>query len=162
MLITVFNIVIYINLPPLYRNSTDGLAIAHAVVDALAARRCPTLFATHFHLLTAAFAAQPCRVVAWALAIELDARTRRLTPLYKRVDGAALRSFGGDVALAAGVPSEVVARASQVARVAAIAAADAWFLAQFGAIARVVVDDGSSLNALRIECSNGLQVVDSE
>lgn len=92
-------------------NSADGLAIAHAVVESLAKRRCRTVFATHYHRLTAAFSARPRDVQLWRMAVALrrandaadDADAmHRVVPLYKRVDGASWRSFGPEVAREAG------------------------------------------------------------
>ncbi|RST32052.1 DNA mismatch repair protein MutS [Sphingomonas ginkgonis] len=89
----------------------DGLAIAWAVVEAMHAARCRTLFATHYHELT-------------RLADKLDAlslhhvRAREwkgdLVLLHEVAEGPADRSYGIAVARLAGMPPAVVARAKAV------------------------------------------------
>jgi DNA mismatch repair protein MutS len=90
----------------------DGLSIAWAVVEHLhEVNRCRSLFATHFHELT-------------ALAAKLDrlvCRTMRVKEwqgdvvfLHEVADGAADRSYGVHVARLAGLPEVVLARAEQV------------------------------------------------
>jgi DNA mismatch repair protein MutS len=93
----------------------DGLALAWAVIEYLHANtRAKTLFATHYHELT-------------ALADELD-RVKNLrvsvkeTPqgivfLRKVESGPADRSYGIEVAKLAGLPPEVIARAREVLHV---------------------------------------------
>jgi DNA mismatch repair protein MSH6 len=98
----------------------DGLAIAYAVIDALAARRCRTLFATHYHLLTATYAGRPHDVALWSMRVALergsDGAVGRIVPLYQMAIGAALNSFGAECALMAGVPEAVVERAAVIAQ----------------------------------------------
>ncbi|MBL6078055.1 DNA mismatch repair protein MutS [Belnapia sp. T18] len=90
----------------------DGLAIAWAVLEALHDRtRCRTIFATHFHELTALAGKLP----------ELQLATMRVREwrgevvfLHSVAPGSAERSWGLHVAKLAGVPRAVLARAGQV------------------------------------------------
>ena len=90
----------------------DGLAIAWAVLEALHDRlRCRTLFATHFHELTALAGKLP----------ELRLATMRVREWKGQVvflhavgPGAAERSWGVHVARLAGLPRQVLARAEAV------------------------------------------------
>ena len=90
----------------------DGLAIAWAVVEGIhETNRCRCLFATHYHELT-------------RLADSLDALSLHhvrakeykgdLVLLHELADGPADRSYGIAVAKLAGLPPQVVARASAV------------------------------------------------
>ena len=90
----------------------DGLAIAWAVLEALHDRiRCRTIFATHFHELTALAGKLPelapahMRVREWRGEVVFE---HRVGP------GAAERSWGVHVARLAGVPKPVLARAQEV------------------------------------------------
>lgn len=90
----------------------DGLAIAWAVLEALHDRiRCRTIFATHFHELTALAGRLPelapahMRVREWRGEVVFE---HRVGP------GAAERSWGVHVARLAGVPKPVLARAQEV------------------------------------------------
>ena len=90
----------------------DGLAIAWSVLEALHDRlRCRTLFATHFHELTALAGKLP----------ELRLATMRVREwkgqvvfLHSVGQGAAEKSWGVHVARLAGVPRAVLARAEAV------------------------------------------------
>ena len=90
----------------------DGLAVAWAVLEALHDRtRCRTIFATHFHELTALAGKLP----------ELQLATMRVREwrgevvfLHSVAPGTAERSWGLHVAKLAGVPRAVLARAGQV------------------------------------------------
>ncbi len=90
----------------------DGLAIAWAVLEALHDRvRCRTIFATHFHELTALAGKLP----------ELAPATMRVREWKNEVvflhsvgPGVAEKSWGLHVAKLAGVPRGVLARANQV------------------------------------------------
>ncbi len=90
----------------------DGLSIAWATVEHLhAINRCRTLFATHYHELTAlaaklaALACHTMRVKEWRDEVVF---------LYEVAPGAADRSYGIHVARLAGLPGVAVARAEQV------------------------------------------------
>lgn len=96
----------------------DGMAIARAVVEELAgagdepgsARRGPrTLFATHFHELTA-LAGTLDRVRNAAVQVE-QAESGELVFPYRVRPGAADRSYGVQVASQAGLPRRVIERA---------------------------------------------------
>ncbi len=90
----------------------DGLAVAWAVLEALHDRlRCRTIFATHFHELTALAGRLP----------ELSLATMRVREwrgqvvfLHSVGAGAAERSWGLHVARLAGVPKAVLSRAGAV------------------------------------------------
>jgi len=89
----------------------DGLAIARAVVEKLhndPALGCKTLFATHYHELTA-LAGELGRVKNYRM--EVLEEGERVVFLYRVVPGGADRSYGLHVARLAGIPPEVVARA---------------------------------------------------
>ncbi len=90
----------------------DGLSIAWATVEHLhEVNACRTLFATHYHELTAlaaklpALACHTMRVKEWRDEVVF---------LYEVTTGAADRSYGVHVARLAGLPPAVVARAGQV------------------------------------------------
>jgi DNA mismatch repair protein MutS len=89
----------------------DGLAIARAVVEKLhndPTLGCKTLFATHYHELTALADELP-RVKNYRM--EVLEEGDRVVFLYRVAPGGADRSYGLHVARLAGIPPEVVARA---------------------------------------------------
>jgi DNA mismatch repair protein MutS len=92
----------------------DGLAIARAVVEylhALPGRAAKTLFATHYHEMTALAESLP-RVRNQSVAVtEQDGR---VVFLHRIVDGGADRSYGIHVAELAGMPAPVIDRAREV------------------------------------------------
>jgi DNA mismatch repair protein MutS len=90
----------------------DGLSIAWATIEHLHERnRCRSLFATHYHELTALSAKLPrlfnatVRVKEWQGEVVF---------LHEVLPGAADRSYGIQVAKLAGLPASVVARAKSV------------------------------------------------
>ena len=98
----------------------DGLAIAQSVAESLAGgsgaapdARCErgprTLFATHFHELTALSGRLP-RVANAAVQVE-ETDSGQIAFLYRVAEGAADRSYGVQVAAQAGLPGRVVERA---------------------------------------------------
>ena len=92
----------------------DGLSIAQAVVEYLHESPrlgCRTLFATHYHELTALAERLP-RVSNQRVEVLEDGETVRF--LHRVVPGGADRSYGIHVAALAGLPSGVIARARQV------------------------------------------------
>jgi DNA mismatch repair protein MutS len=92
----------------------DGLSIAQAVVEYLhdsPKLGCRTLFATHYHELTALAERLP-RVCNQRVEVLEDGETVRF--LHRVVPGGADRSYGIHVAALAGLPSGVIARARQV------------------------------------------------
>jgi len=93
----------------------DGMCIAQAVLEHLHDTVCArTLFATHFHELTAlADALGEVRNVT----VAVDDADDNLAFLYRVVPGAANRSYGVQVARLAGLPAVVTARAAELLRV---------------------------------------------
>ncbi|HVS48987.1 MAG TPA: DNA mismatch repair protein MutS [Candidatus Dormibacteraeota bacterium] len=92
----------------------DGVSIAQAVVEHLhdsPKLGCRTLFATHYHELTA-LAERLERVSNQRVEVLEDGETVRF--LHRVVPGGADRSYGIHVAALAGLPSSVIARARQV------------------------------------------------
>jgi DNA mismatch repair protein MutS len=92
----------------------DGVSIAQAVVEHLhdsPRLGCRTLFATHYHELTALAERLP-RVSNQRVEVLEDGETVRF--LHRVVPGGADRSYGIHVAALAGLPSGVIARARQV------------------------------------------------
>src|SRR5713226_2090784 len=90
----------------------DGLSIAWASLEQLhEVNRCRTLFATHYHELTAlaaklpALACQTMRVKEWQGDVVF---------LHEVAPGTADRSYGIHVAKLAGLPADVTARAEEV------------------------------------------------
>jgi DNA mismatch repair protein MutS len=89
----------------------DGLAIAWAVAEHLArAVRCRTLFATHYHEMTA-LDADPHIVNYSVSARELDGD---IVFLHRLVRGPANQSYGVAVAKLAGLPASVLSRAGEL------------------------------------------------
>ncbi|HEY3086013.1 MAG TPA: DNA mismatch repair protein MutS [Candidatus Dormibacteraeota bacterium] len=92
----------------------DGVSIAQAVVEHLhdsPRLGCRTLFATHYHELTALAERLP-RVRNQRVEVLEDGETVRF--LHRVVPGGADRSYGIHVAAVAGLPSGVIARARDV------------------------------------------------
>ncbi len=92
----------------------DGLSIAQAVVEHLhesSRLGCRTLFATHYHELTALAERLP-RVRNERVEVLEDGETVRF--LHRVVPGGADRSYGIHVAALAGLPAAVIARARDV------------------------------------------------
>jgi DNA mismatch repair protein MutS len=109
----------------------DGLSIAWAAIEHLhESNRCRTLFATHYHELTALSAKLPrmfnatVRVKEWQGDVVF---------LHEVLPGSADRSYGIQVARLAGLPPPVIARAKSV--LAKLEAQDR------GQTARALVDD---------------------
>ncbi len=100
----------------------DGLAIAQAVAESLAGAGLPphdrrergprTLFATHFHELTALAGELP-RVANAAVQVE-ETQDGGIEFPYRIAPGAADRSYGVQVAAQAGLPAGVVERARRL------------------------------------------------
>ncbi len=89
----------------------DGLSIAWAVAEHLAAVGAKTLFATHYHHLN-----ELAERVPGVRNFRADVREEvdRIVWLHKIVPGGTDRSYGIQVARLAGLPPEVVARAHEV------------------------------------------------
>ncbi len=90
----------------------DGLSIAWAVVDYLSdpARRIRTLFATHYHELTAL--SESIKGVR-NLNVDVAEQNGNIVFLHKIVEGSASRSYGIHVAKLAGVPKSVLSAAEE-------------------------------------------------
>ncbi len=90
----------------------DGLSIAWATIEHLHdVNRCRTLFATHFHELTALSERLPRLSNATLKVAEWDGE---VVFLHEVVPGAADRSYGLQVARLAGLPSSVIERAKTI------------------------------------------------
>ncbi|MBQ1484696.1 MAG: DNA mismatch repair protein MutS [Eubacterium sp.] len=88
----------------------DGLSIAWATAEYLTGkkRRIRTLFATHYHELTALADERPGIV---NLSVDVAEEGGEIVFLHKIVSGAASRSYGIHVAKLAGIPSELLSEA---------------------------------------------------
>ncbi|CAN6445983.1 unnamed protein product [Victoria cruziana] len=104
----------------------DGFGLAWAICEHLVeVTRAPTLFATHFHELTALAHQHDNDVEPQAKSINgvanyhvtahIDPSSRKLTMLYKVEEGACDQSFGIHVAELANFPEEVVSLAKEKA-----------------------------------------------
>lgn len=93
----------------------DGMAIARAVLEYLDTLGARTLFATHYHELTALSAGQggPLGNVA-CLTIDVREHNNDIVFMHRIIPGVANRSYGIHVAKMAGMPDSVVARATAV------------------------------------------------
>jgi DNA mismatch repair protein MutS len=92
----------------------DGLAIAWATVEFLHEMvRCRTLFATHYHEMTALSAKLP---EISNVTIDVKEWQDDIVFLHKLKPGAADRSYGIQVAKLAGLPAPVIRRAGDVLR----------------------------------------------
>lgn len=90
----------------------DGISLAWAITEYIHDElRCRTLFATHYHELTALPDSLPC-TSNWNVAVH--ERAGELVFLHKIVRGGADRSYGIHVARLAGVPRHVIDRADTI------------------------------------------------
>ena len=90
----------------------DGLSIAWAAVEYLCQNLgCRTLFATHYHELTE-LQERLAGVVNYRVAV--DEGAQGITFLHRIEPGGAQQSYGIHVAMLAGVPKDVIARAWQL------------------------------------------------
>ncbi len=92
-------------------STLDGLSLAWAITEHLAAVGCRCLFATHYHELTAL--AERLPGIA-NLNVSVREWQDEVVFLHRIVPGATDRSYGIHVAKIAGLPEAVVARARQV------------------------------------------------
>ncbi|KAH0891562.1 hypothetical protein HID58_053991 [Brassica napus] len=100
----------------------DGFGLAWAICEHLVqVKKAPTLFATHFHELTALaqanseVAGNTVGVANFHVSAHIDTESRKLTMLYKVEPGACDQSFGIHVAEFANFPESVVALAREKA-----------------------------------------------
>lgn len=97
-------------------SSSDGYAIAEAVLHHLATHVGSLgFFATHYNTLYNAFKSHP-DVSAKQMAIIVDEASRKVSFLYKLVDGVSPGSFGMHVASMCGISSEIVDAAERAAK----------------------------------------------
>src|ERR1700746_1151866 len=90
----------------------DGLSIAWAAIEHLhESNRCRTLFATHYHELTALSAKLPRLLNA---TVRVQAWQGDVVFLHGGLPGSADRSYGIQVARLAGLPPSVITRAKSV------------------------------------------------
>lgn len=92
----------------------DGMSIARAVIEYIIQSRglkCKTMFATHYHELTALDEIYPC-VKNYSVAVKK--RGDDITFLRKIIPGGADDSYGIEVAQLAGIPKGVISRAKEV------------------------------------------------
>jgi DNA mismatch repair protein MutS len=91
----------------------DGLSIAWAVLEFLDKPHPRTLFATHYHELTELATNRQTQNVR-CLTIDVTEHHHEIIFLHKIIDGVAKSSYGIHVALMAGMPPSVIARATDV------------------------------------------------
>ena len=91
----------------------DGMAIAQAVLEFLNEMQPRTLFATHYHELTALVGADGLQNVS-CLTIDVREHNNEIVFMHKIIAGVANRSYGIHVARMAGMPASVVSRAESV------------------------------------------------
>lgn len=95
-----------------WTSTYDGISLAWAITEYIHDElRCRTLFATHYHELTALPDSLP-NAMNWNVAVHEQGG--ELVFLHKIVPGAADRSYGIHVARLAGVPRHVIARADTI------------------------------------------------
>ena len=93
----------------------DGMAIAQAVLEYLNGLQPRTLFATHYHELTALVGDAPGKLQnVTCLTIDVREHNNEIIFMHKIVPGVANRSYGIQIKKMAGMPAAVVARAEQV------------------------------------------------
>ena len=92
-------------------STLDGLSLAWAIAEGLAARGCRTFFATHYHEITSLADRLP-RITN--LHVTVREWENGIVFLHKIATGHADRSYGIHVARLAGLPLDVVARAEAI------------------------------------------------
>jgi DNA mismatch repair protein MutS len=104
-------------------STLDGLSLAWAIVEHLAARAPRTLFATHYHELTTLEDQLPGRVANLHVSVRewpSGDDHAQIVFLHRILPGRTDRSYGLHVARLAGMPREVVARANDVLKSLAV------------------------------------------
>ena len=90
----------------------DGMSLAQAILEYVANKiKCKTLFSTHYHELTDMEKTIPNLKNKHVSAVEEDGN---ITFLHKVKDGSVDKSYGINVAKLAGLPDEVIGRASGI------------------------------------------------
>ncbi len=102
-------------------STLDGLSLAWAITETLAARRCRTLFATHYHELTS-LADEHDNIRN--LHVSVREWGDKIIFLYRILPGRTNRSYGIHVARLAGVPAATVDRAAQLLETLAVHTGD--------------------------------------
>ena len=93
----------------------DGMAIAQAVLEYLNELQPRTLFATHYHELTALVGCGIGQLQnVSCLTIDVREHNNEIIFMHKIISGVANRSYGIQVAKMAGMPKSVVTRAEEV------------------------------------------------
>ncbi|MDL2295608.1 DNA mismatch repair protein MutS, partial [Lachnospiraceae bacterium OttesenSCG-928-E19] len=93
----------------------DGMAIAQAVLEYLDGLQPRSLFATHYHELTALVGDKPELLNdVQCLTIDVREHNNEIIFMHKIIPGVANRSYGIHVAKMAGIPKSVVERAEEV------------------------------------------------
>ncbi|RME14546.1 MAG: DNA mismatch repair protein MutS [Bdellovibrio sp.] len=94
----------------------DGMSLAQSILEYLVEKKKPlTLFATHYHELTALAEKYP-KIKNAHMAIQEKKQSHEMVFLYTLMPGATNKSYGIHVARLAGLPSEVTRRASAILR----------------------------------------------
>jgi DNA mismatch repair protein MSH6 len=97
-------------------SSSDGYAIAESVLYHLSTHvQSMGFFATHYGTLGMAFKNHP-QIVPLRMAIIVDGKSRKITFLHKLEGGAALGSFGMNVAAMCGIQESIVEQAEVAAK----------------------------------------------
>jgi DNA mismatch repair ATPase MutS len=100
----------------------DGVAIAYAVVEYIRSQtrlRCLTLFSTHYHVLLQLYENKPAEVDRFHMqSVETQhsnsSHGQRVDFVYLYTRGISPKSYGMNVALMAGLPPEVVEKATRI------------------------------------------------
>jgi len=96
-------------------SSHDGVAVAQAVLHHIATHvGCVGFFATHYHSLAQEFASH-AEVRSKTMSIQVDDEERKITFLYKLIDGVAEGSFGMHCAAMCGISKQIIDRAEVAA-----------------------------------------------
>jgi DNA mismatch repair protein MutS len=98
-------------------STLDGLSLAWAIAEAIAARGCRALFATHYHELTT-LADRLDRVTN--LHVSVREWGEEVIFLYRILPGRTDRSYGIHVAKIAGLPRDTIARAAELLETLAV------------------------------------------
>ncbi|MBL9120595.1 MAG: DNA mismatch repair protein MutS [Phycisphaerae bacterium] len=98
-------------------STLDGLSLAWAIAETLAAKGCRTLFATHYHELTSLPERFP---TVTNLHVAVREWEDQIIFLHRILPGRTDRSYGIHVAQLAGLPSETIQRATQLLETLAV------------------------------------------